>query len=87
MAQNNASAEDITAKLKIPGGHFGVEADLDTRLNLVLALDEQIEKLLRVDDRFAEVGHQPDQRRVPFIHDLEDEMWRRKSSIYFSKPP
>ena len=50
--------------------HFGVESDLDTRLNLVLAFDEEVEEFLRVDDGFTEVGHQTDQRRVPFINDL-----------------
>ena len=56
------------------GGHFGIESDLDTSLDLVLAFDEQIEKLLRVDDRLSEVSHQPDQRRVPLVHDLRRDM-------------
>ena len=52
------------------GRHLRVEADLDARLDLVLALDEQVEQLLRVDDRLAEVRHQADQRRVPLVDDL-----------------
>ena len=51
-------------------GHFRIQADLDTRLDLVLALDEQIEQLLGVDDRLAEVGHETDEGRVPFVDDL-----------------
>ena len=51
-------------------GHFRVEADLDARLDLVLTLDEEVEQLLRVDDRLAEVRHQTDQRRVPLVDDL-----------------
>ena len=54
-------------------GHLGVEADLDTSLDLVLALDEKIEQLLCVDDGLAEVGHQANQRCVPLVHDLSFE--------------
>ena len=50
--------------------HLGVETDLDTRLDLVLALDEQIEQLLGVDDCLAEVRHQANQSRVPLVHNL-----------------
>ena len=51
-------------------GHFRVETNLDTRLNLVLAFDEEIEKLLSVDHRLAEVRHQANERRVPLVDDL-----------------
>ena len=51
-------------------GHLGVEANLDTRLNLVLALDQQVQQLLGVDHRLAEVRHQTDQSRVPLVHNL-----------------
>ena len=51
-------------------GHLGVEADLDTGLDLVLALDEQVKKFLRVYDSFAEVRHQTNQSRVPLVDDL-----------------
>ena len=50
--------------------HLGVETDLDACLNLVLTLHQQVQQLLRVDDRLAEVRHQPDQRRVPLVHNL-----------------
>mmetsp|Transcript_51851 Transcript_51851/g.121766 ORF Transcript_51851/g.121766 Transcript_51851/m.121766 type:complete len:1251 (+) Transcript_51851:175-3927(+) len=53
-----------------PRGHLGVEPDLDARLDLVLALDEQVEQLRGVDHRLAEVGHQADHRRVPLVGDL-----------------
>jgi len=33
------------------------ETDLDTSLNLVLSLDEVIEKLVGMDDSFTVVGH------------------------------
>ena len=49
-------------------GHLGVEADLDTSLNLVLALDQQVQG---VDHRLAEVRHQSDQSSVPLVHNLE----------------
>lgn len=52
-------------------GHFGVQANLDTRLDLVLTLDQQIQELLGVDYRFTEVRHEANQSRVPFVHDLE----------------
>mmetsp|Transcript_4532 Transcript_4532/g.13244 ORF Transcript_4532/g.13244 Transcript_4532/m.13244 type:complete len:1314 (+) Transcript_4532:2393-6334(+) len=51
-------------------GHLGVEADLDARLDLVLALDEHVEELLRVHRRLAVVGHEADERRVPLVGDL-----------------
>ena len=51
-------------------GHFRVESDLDSRLDLVLALDQEIKKFLCVDNGFAEVSHQTDQGGVPLIHDL-----------------
>lgn len=50
--------------------HLRVEADLDARLDLVLALHQQIQQLLRVHHRLAVVAHQADQRRVPLVHDL-----------------
>lgn len=50
--------------------HFRVETHLDSRLNLVFALDQQIEKLLRVYHSLSIVGHQPDQSRVPLIAHL-----------------
>lgn len=54
-----------------PAGHLGVETDLDTGLNLVLALDEEIQQLLGVDHRLSVVGHQTDQGSVPFVDNLE----------------
>lgn len=53
-----------------PGGHLGVETDLDTGLDLVLTLDQQVQQLLSVDDCLSEVRHQTDQRCVPFVHNL-----------------
>ena len=49
-------------------------------MDLVLAFDEQIEKLLRVDDGLAEIRHQADQRRVPFVDDLVKEV-KTKSAM------
>lgn len=51
-------------------GHFGIQTDLDTGLNFILAFDQQIEQLLGVNDGFAEVRHQTDQRCVPFVDDF-----------------
>lgn len=62
-------------------GHFGVKADLDTCLDLVLTLDQQIQELLSVDDCFTEVRHQADQSRVPFVHNLEE---KRRNYEYFN---
>ena len=47
-----------------------VETDLDAGLDLVLTLDEEVKELLGVNSGLAEVGHQPNQGRVPFVHDL-----------------
>lgn len=54
--------------------HFGVEADLDTCLDLVLALHKQVQELLGIDHSLTEVRHQTDQSRVPFVHNLEVKM-------------
>lgn len=51
--------------------HFRVQSDLDTSLDLVLAFHQKIQQFLGVDDGFAEVSHQTDQRSVPFVHDLK----------------
>ena len=53
-----------------PGRHFGVQSNLDPGLDLVLTLDEQIQQLLSVDHGLTEVGHQTNQGRVPFVHNL-----------------
>ena len=50
--------------------HLRVESDLDPSLDLVLTLDEQVEQLLGVHHRLAEIRHQADQSRVPLVHDL-----------------
>jgi len=51
-------------------GHLRVETDLDSSLNLVLALDEKVQQLLCVDSCLSEVGHEPNQRSVPLVDDL-----------------
>lgn len=51
--------------------HFGVKADLDTCLDLVLTLHQKVQELLGVDHGLTEIRHQTDQSRVPFVHDLE----------------
>lgn len=53
-----------------PGGHLGVETDLDTGLDLVLTFDQQIQQLLSIDDSLSEVCHQTDQSSVPFVYNL-----------------
>lgn len=58
--------------------HLRVEADLDARLYLVLALDEQVEQLLRVDNGLAEIGHEADERRVPLVDDLGERRRARR---------
>lgn len=63
-------------------GHLGVEANLDSRLYLVLTLDEQVEQLLGVDNCLSEVGHQADQRRVPLVDNLQ-----RDDHCYTTLPP
>lgn len=51
--------------------HFGVEADLDTCLDLVLALHKQVQELLGVHHSLTEVRHQTNQSCVPFVHNLQ----------------
>ena len=53
-----------------PARHFRVETDLDPGLDFVLALDEHVQQLLRVDHGLTEVGHQANQGRVPLVDNL-----------------
>ena len=66
-------------------GHLGVEPDLDAGLDLVLALDQQVEQLLRVHRRLSVVRHQPDERRVPLVHNL-GERRRARRHQHLSNP-
>lgn len=50
--------------------HLTVQANLDTRLNLVLGLDECIQKLVGVDDGFAVVCHETNKSGVPLVDNL-----------------
>eukprot|EP00123_Amoebidium_parasiticum_P018099 comp24100_c1_seq1/m.43516 comp24100_c1_seq1/g.43516 ORF comp24100_c1_seq1/g.43516 comp24100_c1_seq1/m.43516 type:complete len:578 (+) comp24100_c1_seq1:3557-5290(+) len=52
------------------GRHFRVETDLHTGLDLVLALDEKVQKLLCVDHSLSVVRHKADQGCVPLVDDL-----------------
>ena len=47
--------------------HLRIKANLDAGLNFVLTLDEQIKKLLCVDDSLTEVCHETDQGRIPLV--------------------
>lgn len=53
------------------GRHLRVEANLDTSLNFVLALDQQVQQFLGIDHSLTEVGHQAYERCVPFVHNLK----------------
>lgn len=50
--------------------HFGVQPNLDTGLDLILTLHQQVQKLLSVDHGFTEVCHQTNQSSVPLVHNL-----------------
>ena len=52
--------------------HLGVEAYLDPCLNLVLALHQEIKKLLCVYDSLAVVRHQANQSSVPLVRNLRE---------------
>ena len=53
-------------------GHFRVETDLDTGLDLVLTLDQKVQEFLGVHDRLSEIGHQTNEGCVPLVHNLND---------------
>ena len=53
-----------------PAWHLRVQTNLYSSLDLVLALDEQVEKLLSVDDCFTEVSHETDESCIPFVGDF-----------------
>ena len=54
-----------------PTGHLGVQPNLDSSLDLILTLDQEIQELLGVDDRLAVVRHQANEGSVPLVDDLE----------------
>mmetsp|Transcript_8730 Transcript_8730/g.18587 ORF Transcript_8730/g.18587 Transcript_8730/m.18587 type:complete len:747 (-) Transcript_8730:2392-4632(-) len=70
----HAQAANLLGAVKHHGGeaagHLGVEADLDTRLDLVLTLDQQVQQLLRMHHRLPVVGHEADEGGVPLVGDL-----------------
>mmetsp|Transcript_8069 Transcript_8069/g.26443 ORF Transcript_8069/g.26443 Transcript_8069/m.26443 type:complete len:279 (-) Transcript_8069:3543-4379(-) len=76
----HAQAAELLRRVEDDGrearGHLGIEADLDPRLDLVLALDQQVEHLLRVHHGLSKVRHEADERCVPFIRNLGE---RRRS--------
>lgn len=78
--RQHAEAAQLFGRVEDDGGeaawHFGVQADLDTRLDLVLALHQQVQELLGVDHGLAEVRHQTDEGRVPFVHNLGRERFK-----------
>mmetsp|Transcript_4453 Transcript_4453/g.3945 ORF Transcript_4453/g.3945 Transcript_4453/m.3945 type:complete len:530 (-) Transcript_4453:1161-2750(-) len=69
-AQATQLLRSVEDNRREPRRHFRVEADLDTRLNLVLALDQQVEQLRGVDDGLTEVSHQTDHGSVPLVGDF-----------------
>jgi len=50
--------------------HLTVQADLYTRLNLVLGFDKGAQKFICMDDSFAIVCHQPNRCNIPLIDNL-----------------
>ena len=58
------------------GRHLRVQSDLDPSLNLIFTFNEKIKKFLCIDNRFAEIRHQADQRCVPFVDNLQVERLR-----------
>ena len=70
----HAEAAQFFGRIKHHGresrGHFGVQTDFDTGLDLIFALDKQIQQFLGVNHGLAEIGHEADQGRVPLINDF-----------------
>lgn len=52
------------------GGHLGVESNLNTCLDLVLALYQQIQQLLGIDYSLSVIRHQTNESGIPLVHDL-----------------
>jgi hypothetical protein len=51
-------------------GHFGVEADLDSCLDLVLGLHQEIQHFISMNDGLPKVSHKSNERRVPLVCDF-----------------
>lgn len=54
-----------------PTWHLGVEANLDTCLDLVLTLHQQVQEFLCVHHSLPEVGHKANESCVPLVHNLK----------------
>ena len=50
--------------------HLQVQPSLYPSLNFIFCLDQRIERLICVDDRFTIISHQADKGCVPLIHNL-----------------
>ena len=66
-----------------PRRHLGVEPDFHARLDLVLALHQEIKELLRVHDSLAVIRHEADERGVPLVDDLRE---RRRPRAHQNLP-
>lgn len=51
--------------------HFGVETNLDTGLNFVLALDQEVKEFLCVDHSLTVVRHQSNEGSIPLVDNLK----------------
>lgn len=70
----HAQATQLLGRIKHhgrePGGHLGVESNLNTCLDLVLALYQQIQQLLGIDYSLSVIRHQTNESGIPLVHDL-----------------
>lgn len=51
-------------------GHFGVETHLNSGLNFVFTLHQQIQDLFSMDDSLTIIGHQTDEGSIPLVGNL-----------------
>ena len=54
------------------GRHFAVEPNLDTRLYLVLGLNQCVQEFVSVDDGLAIIGHKANDCRIPLVYYLRE---------------
>ena len=55
-----------------PAGHFGIQPDFYTSLNLILTFHQQIQNLFSMDHSFSEISAKADQGCIPFIWDFSE---------------
>lgn len=51
--------------------HFRIQTNLDTSLDFILTLHQEVQQFLSVDDSLSKVCHKTNQSSIPFVYNLQ----------------